>query len=158
VAQGQFRADLYYRLGVFPIHMPALRERCEDIPLLVWFFITRKQAKLGKRIEKVPQKVMHALASYSWPGNVRELENVIERALILSRGTTLHSDELSAHGSTKPTGVQSATLASMERAHILAVLAECRGRINGAGNAAERLGLNPSTLRFRMKKLGIRRP
>jgi len=157
VAQGQFRADLYYRLGVFPIHMPALRERREDVPLLAWFFITRKQSKLGKRIDTIPQQTMNALTSYSWPGNVRELENVIERALILSAGPTLRVDELGAAGTPRTAG-SSNTLESMERAHILAILEACEWRINGAGNAADRLGLNPSTLRFRMKKLGIERP
>ncbi|MBI1816877.1 MAG: sigma 54-interacting transcriptional regulator [Deltaproteobacteria bacterium] len=157
VAQGQFRADLYYRLGVFPIHMPALRERREDVPLLAWFFITRKQNKLGKRIDKIPEQAMTALVSYPWPGNVRELENVIERALILSAGSTLHVDELWARGTSRTAGT-SDTIESLERSHILAVLRACEWRVNGVGNAAARLGLNPSTLRFRMKKLAIARP
>ncbi len=158
VAQGQFRADLYYRLGVFPIHMPALRERREDVPLLAWFFITRKQSKLRKRIETIPQPAMNALTSYPWPGNVRELENVIERALILSAGPTLYVDELWARGAPHAPADESNSLASLERSHILAVLRACEWRVNGAGNAAARLGLNPSTLRFRMKKLAIERP
>jgi transcriptional regulator with GAF, ATPase, and Fis domain len=154
-AQGRFRADLYYRLAVFPIHVPALRERREDIPLLVWFFITRKQDKLGRRIEKVPPAAMKALTAYAWPGNVRELENVIERALILSPGSVLRVDELTVSAGA---GEADQRLDAVERAHIRDVLERCRWKVNGAGNAAERLGLTPSTLRFRMRKLGIARP
>jgi transcriptional regulator with GAF, ATPase, and Fis domain len=157
-AQGRFRADLYYRLGVFPIHLPPLRERREDIPLLVWFFITRKQGKLGKHIERVPQEFMRRLTSYAWPGNVRELENVVERALIRSSGPALHVDDLGAKAeAAPPDGDGGQVLEAVERAHILAVLRDCGGRINGPGNAAERLGLKPSTLRFRIKKLHIER-
>jgi transcriptional regulator with GAF, ATPase, and Fis domain len=157
VAKGTFRADLYYRLGVFPIHMPALRERREDIPLLTWFFVNRKQAKLDRRIEKVPRPVMNSLISYGWPGNVRELENVVERAMILSRGPVLQVDEMLSSPSSEEAD-NAGSLQSMERSHIARVLGECAWKINGPGNAADRLGLNPSTLRFRMKKLGIERP
>jgi transcriptional regulator with GAF, ATPase, and Fis domain len=160
VTEQSFRADLYYRLSVFPIHMPALRERRGDVPHLVWFFITRKQGKLGKRIEKIPRAVMSALSSYPWPGNVRELENVIERALILSSGPTLCLDDSLVSSLAPPAanGGACLSLEAVERVHIVTVLRECAGKINGPGNAAERLGLNPSTLRFRMKKLGIERP
>ena len=92
VAEGRFRADLYYRLSVYPIHLPSLRERVDDIPRLVWFFIHRHQRELGRRITKVPQRVMEALQQHAWPGNVRELENVVERAMIASTGDTLQLD------------------------------------------------------------------
>jgi transcriptional regulator with GAF, ATPase, and Fis domain len=158
VASGRFRADLYYRLSVFPIVLPALRERREDIPDLVWFFIHRHQRELGRRITRVPIAVMQALQQQAWPGNVRELENVIERAMILSQGDTLQLDQtfgrrpLQSGDAAAPPDERVDT---MLRAHIESVLARCGGRISGANNAAERLGLHPNTLRFRMKKLGI---
>ncbi len=157
VAEGRFRADLYYRLSVFPIQLPALRERVEDIPSLVWFFIQRHQPDLDRRISKVPQAVMSALQQHSWPGNVRELENVIERAMIRSTGDTLQLDETFGRVKGRSTGsaVTAETLDAIQRAHIESILGECGWRINGKRNAAERLGLHPNTLRFRMKKLGI---
>jgi predicted ATPase/transcriptional regulator with GAF, ATPase, and Fis domain len=158
VAAGEFRADLYYRLNVFPVTLPPLRDRREDIPLLVWYFITKSQGKLGKTIDRVPERVMAALMAYTWPGNIRELANVLERAIILSPGATLALDEVLG---TTPRPDQSAapapSLEDVERAHILAVLEACQWRIKGAGQAAARLGLPPSTLRSRMKKLGITR-
>ena len=159
VEAGRFRADLYYRLNVFPVRVPPLRERREDIPLLVWWFIQRRQGKLGRHIEKVPRRAMERLAAYSWPGNVRELENVVERALILSPGTTLQVDESFGGGEPGEPGSAGApqTIEAVERAHVEAVLERCAGRIEGPGNAAATLGLKPSTLRSRMKKLGIRR-
>jgi transcriptional regulator with GAF, ATPase, and Fis domain len=154
VAEGRFRDDLYYRLSVFPIRLPPLRERREDIPALVSFIIHKRQREMHRQIKRVPQRVMDALQRHSWPGNIRELENVIERALIHSTGDTLvlldkvlETPEIAAP--------DDATLTTVERAHIEEVLRECGWRINGAGNAAERLGLHPNTLRFRMKKLGI---
>ncbi len=161
VADGRFRADLYYRLSVFPIYLPALRERRDDIPSLVWFFIHRHQRELGRRITKVPQAVMHALQQHAWPGNVRELENVIERAMIQSTGDTLQLDEAFARPRRQAideAGPIGDTLDAIQRAHIESVLLECGWRINGTNNAAERLGLHPNTLRFRMKKLGIMSP
>ena len=158
VASGRFRTDLYYRLSVYPIHLPALRERVEDIPSLVWFFIQRHQRDLGRRITKVPKGVMSALQQHTWPGNVRELENVIERAMIRSTGETLLLDDTFGPVRRPRAGgavVAGDTLDAVQRAHIEAVLSECGGRINGRRNAAERLGLHPNTLRFRMKKLGI---
>jgi transcriptional regulator with GAF, ATPase, and Fis domain len=157
VAAGRFRPDLYYRLSVFPVKLPPLRERLEDIPQLVWFLINQRQRRLHRRITDIPRATMEALQRYPWPGNVRELENVIERAMIRSTGNTLLVDE-SLGG--EPAAVVTAatadrTLEALERSHIEATLRLCRGRINGAGNAAERLGLHPNTLRFRMKKLGI---
>jgi formate hydrogenlyase transcriptional activator len=158
VATGRFRADLYYRLSVFPIYLPALRERREDIPRLVWFFIHRHQRDLGRRITKVPQAVMHVLQQHAWPGNVRELENIVERAMIRSSDETLQLDDAlgrvrpQAPDGSAPTGE---TLDAIQRAHIENVLLDCGWRINGRNNAAERLGLHPNTLRFRMKKLGV---
>ena len=156
VAAGRFRADLYYRLSVFPVRLPPLRERRDDIPQLVWFLINQRQRRLHRRITDIPKAAMERLQRYDWPGNVRELENVIERAMIRSSNGTLLVDE--RLGTDVPHTVaneDNQTLEAIERAHIEATLRRCRGRINGAGNAAERLGLHPNTLRFRMKKLGI---
>jgi formate hydrogenlyase transcriptional activator len=160
VASGRFRADLFYRLSVFPIHLPALRDRREDIPHLVWFFIHRHQRDLGRRITKVPQAVMQSLQQHAWPGNVRELENVIERAMIRSSGETLQLDDTYEQPrTTTAEAVQPSdeSLEAVQRAHIENVLNDCGWRINGANNAAARLQLHPNTLRFRMKKLGIAR-
>jgi transcriptional regulator with GAF, ATPase, and Fis domain len=155
VAGKRFRPDLFYRLSVFPIHVPPLRDRREDIPSLVWFFIHHHQRELGRRITRVPSHVMTALHDHDWPGNVRELENVVERALIRSSGDALQLDDTFAGTSrtrTSPFG----TLDDMLRAYIESTLEQCGWRINGVGNAAERLGVHPNTLRFRMKKLGIK--
>jgi transcriptional regulator with GAF, ATPase, and Fis domain len=154
IDEGRFRDDLYYRVAIFPIHVPPLRDRREDIPLLVWSIIERRQAALGHRIDTVPKRVMDALMHYGWPGNVRELQNVIERALILSPGSALKLEEPLA-ASMRPTPDR---LEEVEREHILRVLERCGWRINGEGNTAALLGLEPSTLRSRMQKLGIRRP
>ncbi len=160
VADGRFREDLYYRLNVFPITLPPLRDRTGDVPLLVWYFISRHQGNLGKTITQIPQNVMDALAAYRWPGNVRELENLIERAIILSPGCTLVLEEpfATSTGTPPPASPSSQRLEDNERAHILSVLEQCAWKIKGTGNAAERLGLNPHTLHSRMVKLGIRRP
>jgi formate hydrogenlyase transcriptional activator len=165
VKDGTFRADLYYRLAVFPIDVPPLRARKEDILLLVWYFLAQCRATLGKSIERVPAPVMERLTAYDWPGNIRELRNVIERAVIISTGTTLRLDDvLDATQPGSPAAVPSAaagserTLADVERAHIADVLEACGWQIRGRGQAAERLGLHPSTLYSRMQKLGIRRP
>jgi PAS domain S-box-containing protein len=161
VAEGSFRSDLFYRLTVFPIQIPPLRERREDIPLLVWHFITKRQAGLGKTIETVPRETMDRFVAYDWPGNARELQNVIERAIILAPGSTFRVDESfapPADVSRVVSPIDSASLADMERAHVRRVLEESGWKVKGGGNAAERLGMNPSTLRSRMKKLGIARP
>jgi formate hydrogenlyase transcriptional activator len=158
VQEGRFRDDLYYRLSVFPIRVPPLRERLEDIPLLVWHTIARRQGQLRKTIEEVPQAMMRAFEQYDWPGNVRELENVVERAMILTAGTTLVWNESLLAGPRPPRPNGGDTLQAVERAHILAVLEACGHRVAGRGNAAERLGLKRSTLQARMKKLGITRP
>jgi len=155
VAAREFRADLYYRLNVFPIRLPPLRERRQDIPALVWEIIRKRQTALRRSIVSVPDDVMRMLMQHSWPGNIRELQNIVERALIGSRGDTLVLDELNC--AALAAGRDDATLTGVERAHIESVLRECGWRINGVGNAAERLGLHPNTLRFRMKKLGIER-
>jgi formate hydrogenlyase transcriptional activator len=158
VAEGRFRADLYYRLSVYPIRLPSLEERSEDIPRLIWFFINRHQRDLGRRITEIPRHVMEALQSHPWPGNVRELENVVVRAMIASAGNVLQLDDplpLIKRIST-PAG-QADNLDAVQRAHIETVLQRCGWRINGAGNAAECLGVHPNTLRFRMKKLGLSR-
>ena len=166
VAQGRFRSDLYYRLHVFPIHVPPLRERREDIPLLVAYLAERKGKVVGKVIDCIPEPVMRRLMQYSWPGNVRELENVIERATILSRDGTLlldwEFDPGSIGGCREPIGAAAAgttegrlTLCEVERAYILKICEECGWRIKGPDSASVRLGLKPSTLYFRMHKLGI---
>ena len=152
VAEGRFRADLYYRLNVCPIALPPLRERRGDIRELVWAFINRRQRELGRHVTTVPPQVMNALMGYDWPGNVRELENVIERALICSSDGTLRLDFPLDHPRASPTDE---TLDAIQREYIQKVLRECGGRINGAGNAAVRLGMHPNTLRFRIKKLGV---
>ncbi len=157
VANGAFRGDLYYRLNVFPIALPPLRERAEDIPQLVWYFISRRQRALNRKIARIPGAVLRALEQHSWPGNVRELENIVERAMIHSTGDTLMLDDPPGLTPAVPSG-DGGTLQAAERRHIEHALQRCGWRINGAGNAAERLGLHPNTLRFRMKKLGIRRP
>jgi transcriptional regulator with GAF, ATPase, and Fis domain len=162
IREGRFRTDLYYRLSVFPITVPPLRHRREDIPLLVWYLINLRQRALGRDIKEVPQAAMDALAAYDWPGNVRELQNVIERALILSRGPVLRIDEALAPVITPerahPERAAGESLRESEIAHIVEVLERCHWVIEGPGQAAERLGLRPSTLRYRMKTLEIRRP
>jgi transcriptional regulator with GAF, ATPase, and Fis domain len=156
VAEGRFRADLYYRLSVYPIHLPSLRDRVDDIPRLVWFFIHRHQRDLGRQITRVPQSLMEELQRYAWPGNVRELENIVERAMIASAGDTLQLDApLSLSPRSRAPAEMPDNLDAVQRAHIAAVLERCGWRINGAGNSAERLGIHPNTLRFRMKKLGV---
>jgi transcriptional regulator with GAF, ATPase, and Fis domain len=159
-ADGRFRTDLYYRLNVFPIRIPTLRERREDIPRLVWYIIHRRQRALRRAITQVPAAVMEQLQGFDWPGNVRELENVIERAMIRSTGDTLvlHDGLVGGTFQPAPAPADGTTLDVVERQHIEQVLQKCNWRINGAGNAAEQLGLHPNTLRFRMKKLVINRP
>ena len=156
--QGKFRPDLYYRLAVFPIEVPPLRLRREDVPLLVWHFISKKQVRLKKTIRSVPEKVMTALVDYDWPGNVRELENVVERAMILSSGPTLMLEGPLRPARPRGPEALSASLPDVDRGRIVRVLDECQWKIKGAGNAAEQLGLKPSTLRYRMRTLGIKRP
>jgi len=161
VDNGEFRSDLYYRLAVFPIVLPPLRKRREDIPLLTAYFVSRAGTSLRKTIKVIPDEVTNALVAYDWPGNIRELRNVLERAMILSRGETLELELPLDPRRSQPVPAGSASdkgLAAMERRHIVNVLEQCDGKIKGTGNAAEQLGLKPSTLRSRMKKLEILRP
>jgi PAS domain S-box-containing protein len=160
---GTFREDLFYRLNVFPVRLPALRERPGDVPLLVRFFVAKFSARLGKRIETINRDTLDLLAAYHWPGNIRELENVVERAVILSDGPELEIDPevlpvaaVSFEEAAPDAGGKS--LVSVERGHILAVLAQVGWVIEGPTGAAKVLGLHPNTLRSRMKKLGITRP
>jgi len=164
IEQGDFRADLYYRLGVFPIRAPALRERRGDIPLLVWFFISELQHRLGKEIKEISARAMDVLTAYEWPGNVRELKNIIERAMILSPGSGLQLDDwFPGHRAFTDISLQAhersgETIEEVERLHIEKVLVACDWKIRGEGGAAEHLGLKRTTLQSRMKKLGIQRP
>ncbi|MHC4137512.1 MAG: sigma-54-dependent Fis family transcriptional regulator [Planctomycetota bacterium] len=153
---GTFRMDLYYRLHVFPIRIPPLRERKEDIPLLVLHFLKKFAARFGKSIETVRKETMEALVAYSWPGNVRELENVIERAVIISRGPWLEVGEwMSKPSAATPPGI--ATLEEVTRAHIVSVLERTAWQVSGEAGAARLLGVKPTTLEARMKRLGIKR-
>jgi len=158
VEERLFRSDLYYRLNVFPIVVPPLRERSEDIPLLVRYFAQKHARRMDRRIETIPAEEMEALTRYHWPGNVRELENLIERAVILSRGPTLHvplpEDRLSGE---TPAGAP-VTLEAAEREHILRTLRDTNWVIAGPKGAAARLGMKRTTLQSRMAKLGISRP
>jgi DNA-binding NtrC family response regulator len=156
VNQHNFRQDLYYRLNIFPIYVPPLRERPSDIPLLVNFFVKKYSKRMGKRIERVPPETMRALCYWHWPGNIRELENVIERSLILSEGTTLNVPlgELKRHGSTPPSPENVQTLAASERDIILRALREANGVIAAA---AVKLGLKRTTLNSKIRKLQISR-
>jgi DNA-binding NtrC family response regulator len=175
--EGRFRSDLFYRLNVFPVYIPPLRERRSDIPQLVLFFLARFAKKLGKRLDGVSQETMEQLIQYPWPGNVRELQNVIERAVVLAQGTVLTLDQgvLHAHPLTGPVTARlsttsrpattrkvspdsTPTLEEIERQHILTILEQSRWVIEGAKGAARLLDLHPNTLRSRMKKLGIHRP
>ncbi|CAB1077008.1 hypothetical protein D1AOALGA4SA_4805 [Olavius algarvensis Delta 1 endosymbiont] len=157
IRKGDFREDLFYRLNVYPVTCPSLRDRRDDIPLLVKHFVDKYSTKIGKKIYAVPKNIMKALQSYHWPGNVRELENIVERALVISRGDKLEIGdwlprvENGVHQTTIP------TLPELEREHILKVLELTSWRVSGSGGAAEKLGLKPTTLEARMKKFGIRR-
>jgi formate hydrogenlyase transcriptional activator len=159
ILEKQFRSDLYYRLNVFPIHVPALRERPEDIPLLVQHFVQQATRRMRKTIDTVPSETMEALIHYRWPGNIRELENVIERAVILSPGPVLRLSlrDLNSRIAPGQNAGCHQTLEEVERTHILKTLKETRWILSGRSGAASRLGLNRSTLYFRMKKLGIAR-
>jgi formate hydrogenlyase transcriptional activator len=161
VADGRFRSDLYYRLHVFPIALPPLRERREDIPRLVRHFTQRFARRMGRRIEAIPAAIMDALACYPWPGNVRELQNVIERSVILSPGPALQvllGDLQSAVMQAPEPTAAAVTLAEAEREHILGALRETGWVVAGPKGAADRLGMKRSTLQEKMRKLGISRP
>ena len=154
VNEGRFRKDLFYRLNVFPITVPPLRDRTEDIPLLVWSIVKEFSQKMGRVVETIPKKSMDMLQNYSWPGNVRELRNVIERAMILNTGQSLSFARI---GTKSQEIVQGSSLEEVERNHILAVLANTNWKVSGKNGAAEILELKESTLRAKMVKLGIKR-
>jgi formate hydrogenlyase transcriptional activator len=154
---GHYRPDLYYRLNVFPIHLPALREREGDIPLLVQYFVRKFSANFSKKIDRIPERMMTALQRYPWPGNIRELEHVIERAVILSEGSKLEPIDWLSSSHSKAGEGKTLTLEEMERQHIVDVLDHTNWRVSGEKGAAKILGLNPTTLEARMKKLGIER-
>ena len=157
ILEKQFRSDLYYRVNVFPIHVPPLRERPEDIPLLLEHFVQEATRRMHKVIDTIPSETVDALIQYRWPGNIRELENVIERAVILSPGPVLRLSHRDLKSRVMPGQRldRNQTLEEVERSHILATLKETRWVLSGPNGAAARLGLNRSTLYFRMKKLGI---
>jgi formate hydrogenlyase transcriptional activator len=160
VKQGTFREDLYYRLKVFPINVPALRQRTEDIPKLAWHFTALYSRRMDKRIDEIPSETMDALVRYAWPGNVRELQNFIERAVILSpysvlRAPTFELEPVHPH---TESNLPISGLAQVERDHILHALALSNWVIGGRNGAAERLGMKRTSLVYRMKKLRISRP
>jgi formate hydrogenlyase transcriptional activator len=159
VIEKTFRADLYYRLNVFPIDVPALRERKEDIPLLIQYFVERLNQRLGKRVDHIPEDLLEMLTRQPWPGNVRELQNFLERALITSTGNTLspRASELRAMA-LEPKLAGPISLSEAERAHIERILKETNWTVSGRDGAAARLGLPRTTLISRMQKLGITRP
>jgi formate hydrogenlyase transcriptional activator len=157
VAQGAFRSDLFYRLNVFPIEVPPLRDRREDIPAHVWHFVRKFSRRMDRQITSIPDVAMKALQQWDWPGNIRELENVVERAVILSSGQTLRVPLGAVQRTASPATVTS-TLRQTEREAILRALRESDGVIAGARGAAARLGLKRTTLQSKMQKLGIIRP
>jgi transcriptional regulator with GAF, ATPase, and Fis domain len=161
--EGKFREDLFYRLNVFPVRLPPLRDRRDDIPLLVRFFVNKFAARLGKRIESVGKETLDLLAAYPWPGNIRELENVLERAIILADDLELEIDPEVLAVPTDSVEARDPTsggksLLAVERDHILSVLRQADWVIEGPNGAARLLAMHPNTLRSRLKKLGISRP
>jgi transcriptional regulator with GAF, ATPase, and Fis domain len=155
IADDAFRQDLYYRLNVFPIDVPPLRERIEDIPMLVWRFVDEFSKSFGKRIDSISRENMELLQRYPWPGNIRELRNVVERAMIVAVG---HNLTIAIPAQPPSSLRRSVKLVDVEREHVLSVVEGCGWRIRGVDGAAERLGLRPTTLETRMAKLGIKRP
>jgi formate hydrogenlyase transcriptional activator len=160
VASGEFREDLYYRLAVFPIQLPPLRERREDIPVLVEYFVARYASRMKKRIKEIPTQALQAMTEWTWPGNIRELQNIIERAVILTTGECLEVplEELKPPraGRTSTSAARSLNLREVEREAILEALRKTNGRIGGPGGAAALLGLKRTTLQYRMRLLNIR--
>jgi transcriptional regulator with GAF, ATPase, and Fis domain len=156
VADNTFREDLFYRLNVFPITVPPLRERLEDIPSLVWTFIEEFSQTFGKKIDSIAKESLAALQRYPWPGNVRELRNVIEREMIVATGPTLTVAPPAVPVS-MPRRTESLKLEDVQAEHITSVLESCRWRVRGNGGAADRLGVKPTTLESRMARLGISR-
>ena len=158
VRRKRFREDLYYRLNVFPIYVPPLRERTEDIILLAYHFLRKYSAKIEKTFDGIPKKEMDKLMNHHWPGNIRELESIIERGTVLSQNNRFRVPELNADlpDTSSPNG--NPTLDEVERSHILQTLQKVGWKVRGPGGAAELLNIHYSTLFFRMKKLGIQRP
>jgi len=157
VKRNEFRSDLYYRLNVFPIPLPPLRERREDIPALVEHFVGTYARRMDRKIEQIPPETMSALVSYQWPGNIRELQNFIERSVILTSGNILHPPLASLNGAAEAESLGPITLEDAEREHIRKTLEQTRWVVAGPNGAAARLGIKRSTLYFRMQKLGISR-
>jgi formate hydrogenlyase transcriptional activator len=175
IRKGDFRSDLFYRLNVFPVDMPSLRDRSSDIPQLAMFFLSRFAKKFGKDIQGIPRGTLDRLINYPWPGNIRELQNVIERAVILSQRSVLELESgtipfLAASGpplvddrtagmndQLRPVAPTASTLEEIERSHIAAILNQTQGVVEGPRGAAKILGMHPNTLRHRMQKLGLKR-
>jgi formate hydrogenlyase transcriptional activator len=159
VEEKEFRSDLFYRLHVFPLHLPALRERREDIPLLIRHFVEKCAARLHKQIDVIPEEAVQAMTHWKWPGNIRELENFVERSVILSEGSRLSPPlgELREESSRKPSDSSEVTLRDKEREHIIEILRQTRGALSGPSGAAARLGLKRTTLQYKMQRLGISR-
>jgi formate hydrogenlyase transcriptional activator len=158
VKRNEFRSDLYYRLNVFPIPLPPLRARREDIPALVQHFVEVYASRMAKEIDQIPSETMSELTSYAWPGNIRELQNFIERSVILSEGNVLHPPLSSLKAAAVTESAGAVTLEEAEREHIRKTLEQTRWVVAGPNGAAARLGIKRSTLYFRMQKLGITRP
>jgi formate hydrogenlyase transcriptional activator len=158
VAHGEFRSDLFYRLNVFPIRVPPLRDRHGDIPLLVRYFVRKLARRMDKHIDTIPNSTMEALLNWHWPGNVRELENFIERSVILTEeGTVLHAPLAELKPETTRSAGVDVTLEAAEREHIIRVLRQCGGLVSGTRGAASKLGLKRTTLQSKMHKLRISR-
>jgi formate hydrogenlyase transcriptional activator len=158
VKEKEFRGDLFYRLHVFPLHLPSLRDRREDIPMLVRHFVEKCMVRLHKRIDIIPDEAIQAMIRWRWPGNIRELENFIERSVILSEGNRLNAplSELREEISLQPSDSEP-TLRDKEREHIIEILRQTRGALSGPSGAAARLGLKRTTLQYKMQRLGISR-
>jgi formate hydrogenlyase transcriptional activator len=157
-SEGRFRPDLFYRLNVFPIRLPALRERTGDLPLIARYFVAEYARKLNRRVTSIPAAALEAMMRYPWPGNVRELQNFIERCVLLSQGTELWVPLAELASAPAGTAASSLTLVDAEREAILAALAAAKGKIGGPSGAAARLGMKRTTLQSKMKKLGISIP
>jgi formate hydrogenlyase transcriptional activator len=158
VEDRQFRSDLYYRLNVFPITLPPLRERQEDIPVLVRYFTQHYAIRMKKNIQTVPTKTLEVLSRYDWPGNIRELENLVERSVILTQGTDLQVPISELQADSRPVLISATTLEEAEREQIMRALQEAKWVVGGPAGAAARLGVKRTTLQSKMQKLGISRP
>ncbi|MCK5838937.1 MAG: sigma 54-interacting transcriptional regulator, partial [Bacteroidales bacterium] len=158
IKEGRFREDLYFRLNVYPIMVGPLREKKDDIPVLVNYFVKKLSKRVGKEIEKIPERTMNILMNYSWPGNIRELENVIERAMITSKGKTLRLPDKLPEPESVNKNLSRLSLYEMERNYIMEILEETYWKVNGKDGAARILDMHPETLRSKIKKLNINKP